>query len=89
MERSRVSSKGQTVIPKTMRDALGIKEGCELVWRIDNRRLVAYPVPEDVVQASIGILKDFPGLGTEVLLKDREEDLALDEVKVKRLLERE
>ncbi|HEV7276440.1 MAG TPA: AbrB/MazE/SpoVT family DNA-binding domain-containing protein [Devosiaceae bacterium] len=33
---STVTSKGQTTIPKELRDALGIKEGTPLRWKLEN-----------------------------------------------------
>ena len=35
--KSRATSKGQTTIPKEVRDALGIKEGTELNWVLQGR----------------------------------------------------
>lgn len=37
--RSKATSKGQTTIPKEIRDALGIKDGTELNWMLDGRHL--------------------------------------------------
>jgi antitoxin PrlF len=38
-----VTSKGQTTIPKEMRDALGIKEGTPLRWRLEGGVLTVRP----------------------------------------------
>ncbi len=40
---STVTNKGQTTIPKPLRDALGIKEGTPLRWQIEDGHLVARP----------------------------------------------
>jgi antitoxin PrlF len=43
---ARVSSKGQVTVPKIVRDALGIKEGDEVVFRVEGDRAVMARVPE-------------------------------------------
>jgi len=52
-----VSTKGQTVIPKEIRDALGLKEGQKLGWILRGGVLRVIPIPEDPVRAVMGILK--------------------------------
>src|SRR5437016_12428691 len=37
---ARVTSKGQVTVPKVVRDALGIKEGDEVVFRVEGNRAV-------------------------------------------------
>jgi AbrB family looped-hinge helix DNA binding protein len=37
---AKVSSKGQVTVPKAVRDALGIKEGDEVVFRLEGNRAV-------------------------------------------------
>lgn len=37
---AKVSSKGQVTVPKVVRDALGIAEGDEIVFRVDGKRAV-------------------------------------------------
>lgn len=37
---ARVTSKGQVTVPKAVRDALGIKEGDEVVFRVEGHRAV-------------------------------------------------
>jgi antitoxin PrlF len=37
---ARVTSKGQVTIPKSVRDALGIDEGDEIVFRVEQTRAV-------------------------------------------------
>jgi len=51
---STVTSKGQTTIPKELRDALGIKEGTPLRWTLDNGVLT--------VRAKTKRLEDFVGI---------------------------
>lgn len=51
---SAVTSKGQTTIPKEMRDALGIKEGTPLRWKLEDGVLT--------VRAKTKRLEDFAGM---------------------------
>ena len=37
---ARVTSKGQVTVPKSVRDALGIHEGDEIVFRVEGNRAV-------------------------------------------------
>lgn len=37
---ARVSSKGQVTVPKAVRDALAVKEGDEIVFRVEGKRAV-------------------------------------------------
>jgi AbrB family looped-hinge helix DNA binding protein len=72
MQESVVSVRGQTVIPKEVREALGIKEGTKLRWRVRNGRLIALPDSYDPVEALVGVLE---GKGsTEDLLRERREE---------------
>jgi len=43
---ARVSSKGQVTVPKVVRDALGIKEGDAVVFRIEGHRAVLARTPD-------------------------------------------
>lgn len=52
-----VSTKGQTVIPKEIREAIGLKEGQKLAWVLREGQLRVIPIPEDPVRALMGILK--------------------------------
>ena len=42
---ARVTSKGQVTIPKAVRDALGIRLGDEVVFRVEGRRAVLARTP--------------------------------------------
>ncbi len=42
---ARVTSKGQVTVPKAVRDALGIKEGDEVVFRVEGNRAVLAKTP--------------------------------------------
>ena len=84
-QKSRVTSKGQTVIPKSVRDQLGICEGTQLAWSDRDGQAVVIPLPADPVRALRGILKGVEGMGVDDLLRDRREDLELEEAKWRRM----
>ena len=42
---AKVTSKGQVTVPKVVRDALGIKEGDEVVFRVEGNRAVLAKTP--------------------------------------------
>jgi antitoxin PrlF len=42
---ARVTSKGQVTVPKAVRDALGIKEGDDLLFRVDGNKAVLARTP--------------------------------------------
>jgi antitoxin PrlF len=43
---AKVSSKGQVTVPKAVRDALGITEGDEVVFRVEGNRAVMARTPD-------------------------------------------
>lgn len=43
---AKVSSKGQITIPKAVRDALGIREGDNVVFRVDGKRATLATTPD-------------------------------------------
>ena len=52
----RLSKKGQLVIPKRMREALGVKDGDELLASLEGERVVLAR-PADYARATRGLLK--------------------------------
>lgn len=42
---AKVTSKGQVTVPKAVRDALGIKEGDHIVFRVEGNRAVVARTP--------------------------------------------
>lgn len=43
---ARVTSKGQVTVPKVVRDALGIRQGDEVVFRVEGNRAVLARTPD-------------------------------------------
>lgn len=43
---ARVTAKGQVTVPKAVRDALGITEGDEVVFRVEGNRAVVARTPD-------------------------------------------
>jgi antitoxin PrlF len=43
---ARVTSKGQVTVPKVVRDALGIQDGDEVVFRVDGQRAFMAKTPD-------------------------------------------
>ena len=52
----RLSKKGQFVIPKGMRDALGVKEGDQLLVALEGRAVVLTR-PQEYARATRGLLR--------------------------------
>jgi len=76
-----LSSKGQLVIPKEIREALGVKPRQKIFFKLVKDHLVEIaPLPEDPVRHFCGIFKEGSSL-TEALLKGREEDKKREEKK--------
>jgi antitoxin PrlF len=43
---AKVTSKGQVTVPKSVRDALGIKEGDEVLFRVEGNRAILARTPD-------------------------------------------
>ena len=43
---AKVTSKGQVTVPKAVRDALGISEGDEIIFRVEGNRAVLARTPD-------------------------------------------
>jgi len=62
----RLSRKGQLVIPKEMREALGIREGREVLVTLEAGRVVLTQ-PHEYARATRGLLKGTWGKGKRVV----------------------
>jgi AbrB family looped-hinge helix DNA binding protein len=72
-------AKGQIVIPKEIRDVLGIKPGKQLSIKLVDDHAEIRPLPSDPVEFLTGIFKDHPKSLAGELLKEREKDDKIDE----------
>jgi bifunctional DNA-binding transcriptional regulator/antitoxin component of YhaV-PrlF toxin-antitoxin module len=70
---SKVSVRGQTVIPAPVREALHIVPKQKLSWIIRDGAAVVVPIPDDPVAASVGILRG-SGYTFEDFLRERNEE---------------
>jgi AbrB family looped-hinge helix DNA binding protein len=74
----KTSSKGQIVIPKKLREKLGIEAGRKLLLRLVEDHMEIVPLPDEPVKALRGMLKAETSLAAE-LLEERRRDDAIDE----------
>lgn len=65
---AKVTSKGQVTVPKAVRNALGIKEGDEVIFRVEGNRAVLTRTP------------DFLALGGAIRVPAAKRNVAWDEV---------
>ncbi|MBU0734787.1 MAG: AbrB/MazE/SpoVT family DNA-binding domain-containing protein [Proteobacteria bacterium] len=74
----KTSSKGQLVVPKEIREALGITPGKKILFRVVGKHAEITPLPDDYIKALRGILKGGRSLAKE-LLAQRKKDNKIDE----------
>ncbi len=70
---TRISVRGQTVIPRDVRKELGITPSTRLEWKVKNGVIIILPLPADPVHASVGILEG-RSISTADLLVERKRD---------------
>ena len=69
-QESKVYERGQTVVPKMIREALAVEEGTTLMWQVKEGMAQVVAIPQDPVGALRGILKG-KGPTFEEFLADR------------------
>jgi len=74
----KTSVKGQIVIPKEIREKLGITPGTRILLRVVENRAEITTLPDDPVKAMRGLLKGGKSLADE-LLAERKKDNTIDE----------
>ena len=78
-----ISQKGWVVIPAELRKKYHLAPGTEVVVVDYGGVLSIIPAMRDPIKQGRGLLKDLPSL-TEDLLKERAEELAREEARIKR-----
>jgi AbrB family looped-hinge helix DNA binding protein len=53
-----VSSKGQTVIPKKVRELVGIEPGSKLLLTVEDKKLILRPIPKDPFEELLKLSKE-------------------------------
>jgi AbrB family looped-hinge helix DNA binding protein len=74
------SSKGQVVIPKKIRDKVGIKAGSKVIVEAVDGHIEIHPLPDNPIEHYCGIFKEGSSL-TQALLKERKRDALREEKK--------
>ena len=81
MPYTRLSSKGQVVLPKSVREALGLKAGDELLVRVEDGTLRLIPKKK---QSLSEVLDRLPGHAPKVAYEKPEELLLLEKEEAKK-----
>ncbi len=88
MAQTKVSVRGQTVIPREIREKFDIHPDTTLSWSIQNGVIVVVPLPQDPVEASVGLLKG-RGFTFEDIMEDLRRDHYLERKRDQRLMQPE
>jgi bifunctional DNA-binding transcriptional regulator/antitoxin component of YhaV-PrlF toxin-antitoxin module len=67
---TKISTRWQTVVPRGVREELGIGPDWTLSWEVREGVMVVVPIPPDPVRASLGMFKG-SGMSVEDLLEER------------------
>ena len=73
---TKISSKGQVVVPAELREQLGLKKGTRATWTEERGRLILMPMTERILDEIEGFLKPRPGEPSafEASLEEREHE---------------
>jgi AbrB family looped-hinge helix DNA binding protein len=71
--------KGQIIIPKEIRNKLGIKPGKILSITLVKDHAEIRPLPDDPIEFLTGVLEDHPASLAAELVKERKKDSEIDE----------
>lgn len=85
---SKISTRWQTVVPKQVREELGVGPDWTLSWEVRDGVAVVVPIPPDPVRALYGIYKGRGRSLVEELLEERRRDREREEAKERRDWER-
>ena len=81
---SRVSTRGQAVIPAEIRRRYGLKRDSRIEWVDIGNAILVIPQDKDVIEGSFGMLRESK-LSVNDLLLAREEDKKKEKAKVERM----
>lgn len=85
---TKISTRWQTVVPKDVREELGIGPDWTLSWEVREGVAVVVPIPPNPVRALYGIYKGRGRSMVEELLEERRRDREREEAKERREWER-
>jgi AbrB family looped-hinge helix DNA binding protein len=82
--RRKLGLKGQVVVPRDVRQHLGIRSGSEVIFEVRNEEAVLRPgkAPSDVVNEYVSIIS--PKLKKKVRLEEIVEEEILEEIRLRR-----
>jgi AbrB family looped-hinge helix DNA binding protein len=75
-----VSEKGWVVIPKEIRDRLGLQKGSKVAIVEYAEKISILPLPRDAIRDARGMFKNGPSL-TEAYLREKREEEAYEDAK--------
>jgi AbrB family looped-hinge helix DNA binding protein len=83
MHRSKVTSKGQIVIPADLRDKYHIEKGTPVSFIEEDNRLYLVPVTSDLIRKGFGMFKPIKGEKSmlQILQEERKRDAAREKKK--------
>lgn len=70
---SRITRNCQITLPRDIRRVVGIKEGDEIMFSVENNKIILTKMDEDPVLAAAGIWKDVKETGAQYQKRMREQ----------------